>query len=667
MVGGVVYLLVLVDFSTRLGRSALALGYASKFFELQADAFADGDLHVPSGSLGIEGFVVDGRTYLYFGPWPALLRMPVLATTHEFDGELTVASMALGWLLFAVMFVRLVWLVRRLVVGDRPVSRTHAVLGGLLIAAGLGGTTLTFDASLPWAYHEVYVWQTAFVTGAAYWMVRVALEPTATRAVGWLFLCALGAALTRTTGGWAVAITVVGLALWVRYGRSYDGRRTGWGRVLLAGAVPLAIGIAYNYARFQHPFMFPLQDQVWTDLNQHRRDALAANGGSLTGLQFFTTSLFTYFTPTGIRFVDYFPWVTFPAEPARGLHGAVIDQSYRTGSVTAFMPLLLLLSIIGFVRLLLPTRRHPRGQDLRVLRPPAIATVLMTGGVMAYGYLATRYTTEFVPGLLVLGTVGLWAGLGRVERWRRPPKTAVLGLVALGVAWSLAAWTAVGFATSAFTWRGERLERYLALQERWSGGPGSPVADLVVTGDGLPPEDAPPDTIYVRGDCDGLYVATGDDYSRWAAVEERASVVEVSFPRRVPTRTIRLFTIEGPTRERTVRLEVQRNGFARVAVADEDGAYAGQWWEITPDSSVRVGLRLDPGLSFLEVGSTPGGFVGWVSTIEFRDSDGVAAYSTVTPRYDEPTDVAGMQVQPRTGLTPPFCAGFAQRQGIELP
>ena len=34
---------------------------------------------------------------MYFPPFPALLRLPVLMTTHEFDGRLTLLSMALAW------------------------------------------------------------------------------------------------------------------------------------------------------------------------------------------------------------------------------------------------------------------------------------------------------------------------------------------------------------------------------------------------------------------------------------------------------------------------------------------------------------------------------------------------------------------------------------------
>src|ERR1700712_808003 len=117
--GGLVYFLTLLDYGFHPLRGATAFRYAEQFFDLQATALRHGHLSVPEGSLGIEGFVVDGRTYSYFGIFPALLRIPVQLVTHEFDGRLTVISMAVAWVVFAVMPPRLYWLVRRLLTPDR--------------------------------------------------------------------------------------------------------------------------------------------------------------------------------------------------------------------------------------------------------------------------------------------------------------------------------------------------------------------------------------------------------------------------------------------------------------------------------------------------------------------------------------------------------------------
>ena len=50
-VGSAAYLLTLLAFGRDLTRTAMGLGYASNFFDLQARAFMDGRIWVPDGSL----------------------------------------------------------------------------------------------------------------------------------------------------------------------------------------------------------------------------------------------------------------------------------------------------------------------------------------------------------------------------------------------------------------------------------------------------------------------------------------------------------------------------------------------------------------------------------------------------------------------------------------
>ncbi len=663
--GGLVYVLVLLDFSTDLGRTARSIGYGSAFFELQARALLDGHLWLPDGSMGIEGFVDDGRTYMYFGPFPALLRIPVLLVTDDFNGHLTVLSMLIAFVVFATMCARLMWLVRRCLVGTAEVTRLDVVLGATLLAAVTGGTSLTFDASLPWAYHEVYLWQSAFVIAAVYWMVRVALEPSP-RATGWLGAVALGAVLTRTTGGWGVCIGVVVLALWIRFGRSFEGRRGSWLMVALAGVLPLLVGIAVNVVKFDHAYMFPLTEQVWTEVNQHRREALAANGGQIAGPQFFLTALVNYFSPGGIRFVDYFPWVTFPAQNARAYGGAFVDQTYRTGSITDFMPMFLLLSLASLGVLLRRTKRMAQGLGVRALRAPALATFLMTGGVMGYGYIAYRYTSEFVPALVLGSFIAVWGLLAPLARRSRVLTVAVVGTLVVGTVWSVAAHLAVSVHTAAYTYRGEPLERYLALQNDISGGPGTAFAALISHSDALPTGGSA-DQIHIRGDCDGLYFNTGDENEPWLAVQERNHVATVLFPDRMRRDEVTLFRVYGNA-ERSVVLETRRNGRARVRLDNEDGSYYGQFFRPSPHELLRVGMYTDSALGYLEVTSSPGGFVGFLPLQEFN-SDWVSRVDPVVDMFGRKrvTDPAtGTGIAAAEGLPLPLCERIAADNGIDL-
>ena len=664
LVGGAVFLLVLLDFGTDLGRGAVALRYASNFFEAQGNAFLDGKIAVPAFIMGIEGFDVHGETFMYFGPFPALLRIPVLLVTQDFNGEMSATSMLIAWLVFAVFATRLVWLVRRAVLGpDEPVTKRQAVLAALFLAGITGGTTLTFDASLPWVYHEVYLWQTALVVAAAYWLVRLALEPTA-RGVAWLGVIALCTVLTRTTGGWGVCVGAIALGVWMWRGASFERAArllAPW--VIAAGVVPLVVGVVYNMLKFGHPYLFPLQDQVWTQTNQHRRFALEANGGTITGLQFFPSSLETYFDPFGIRFVDYFPWVTLPGKNATGA-GAVIDQSYRTGSVTAFMPLWLLMALASLPVLLRRTAPGAAGQGVRALRPAAFATIVMTGGVMAYGYLANRYTSEFVPALVLGSTVALWALVARAAAASRVLAVGLGVVLSAGGLFSIAAQAGTGLATAATTYRGEQLTRFLELQDRVSGGPGTPFADLISHSDALPIGGAA-DDLHIRGDCEGLYLNTGDKYEPWVVVEERSRLVAVDFPEDMPRAHVDLFVTHGKA-TRSVFLQTFRDGTVQVGIRNETGLYLGPLFRPYPGETVRVGLRTDSSLGYLELSSTPGGFVGYVPVQEWY-ADWVSRIGSVDEVYTQPTRLrSGVRVSPETGLAPPLCERLARHNGIDL-
>ena len=72
--------------------------YQDNFYDLQARAMFHGHLWLANGSLGIEAFLHGGHTYTYFGLFPSIIRMPILAVTSSLDGRLTAPYMLLAWL-----------------------------------------------------------------------------------------------------------------------------------------------------------------------------------------------------------------------------------------------------------------------------------------------------------------------------------------------------------------------------------------------------------------------------------------------------------------------------------------------------------------------------------------------------------------------------------------
>lgn len=654
LVGGLGYFLTLFNYTTDLGRTALGGGYFSNFFDDQMRAILDGHLDMDPQSLAIEGFVHDGKTYTYFPPFPALLRLPILMTTHEFDYQLTLLSMAVAWIVLAVMASKLIWLLLDHVV-EGDLTWRSGTLAGIFVAGATGGTFLTYDASLPWVYHEVYTWAVAAAVGGLYWMVRTCLAPS-THTVFWLAVFALITVGCRTTEGWAICLGAIVLGLLLRFRPFSPEHRALWWRTLLAGVGPLCASIALNMYKFDAVYMFPLKDQVWTQVNAQRQAALEANGGTLSGPQFFTTSFMAYLRPDGIRFTEYFPWITLPAAPAKSYNGAFVDQAYRTGSVTGFMWLFLLLTALAVVVAFWPRR----DATLARLRIPLFASVLCTGGVMTYGYYSTRYASDFVPAMVLGGAIGtaiLARFVARRRRWAAP----VTGVLAVGVAFAIAAQMAIGLFMAASLHRGEPLQRYVSWQADLT-----PDAQrgLITQIDGLP-EGGHTDDLAIRGDCEALYLHTGDQYEPWVPVEERDRVWRFQVSGELRPGRVELLTISG-AQEQSVWLQIREDRLARGILVKGEEEVAGDLFEIPTDGAFAIGIRNLLDLGYFRIETTPGGAFGFTESVYFND-DWDSLPALAEDAYDE-TELAehGLSVTPELGLPIPLCERLAENAGLAL-
>ena len=539
------FVAVLWNFGVQPLRTARPQGIFSDFYDVQARALMNGRLAVPPGSLRFEAFIVDGSHYMYFPPLPALLRIPVFAVTDAFDGRLTAISMLVAWLVTTSLISLFVWRVRTIVWGAIPLGRLEACAYGIFIFSAAGGSILVYVASLPWVYHEAYAWSVATVLGSVFALAGLIDKPTwrAALATG---LWTAAAVLTRTTGGWACAVAVLLTAAWFISGRrGTEARR--WSRtVVLAGVVPILLGAAVNWAKFRHPWMFPLDRQVWTELSEQRQRALEVNDGTLIGPQFFTTSLVNYLRPDGIRFMSIFPYVSLPALPARGYNGAFLDQSYRTGSVPAFMPALFGLSLWG----LFTTFRRRSHAAYVTLRLPVLGTLGVTAGVMFFGYVGHRYNAEFFPVLVVAGSVGLVDLARRLDGAAAPRRRTALVALLVAVLFGAYANVATGLYTARLSARGESLREYVIVQQRSSNLTGDPLDERIDLVESLP-ESAPADSLFVVGDCDALYLATGERNDMWTVVEAREGLASMIVTDRVPgadrasTSSVPLFEFAG--------------------------------------------------------------------------------------------------------------------------
>ena len=518
----------------------------SNFYEIQARTLLHGHWDASPGAYLFERFNVDGRFYTYFGPWPALLRIPVVLFTHRLDGDLSRVSMMLAFAVTLVFTSRISWQARSLVRGEGPPTRAALVAaGGFVFVAGCGSTAL-FLASETWVYHEAILWGLAWAVASLSYLIEYIVAPrrwtlvlaSATATFCYLSRGSVGLGPVAGLAILLVAAVATSLRAAIRRRASVGaGSRPWWLRALglpadrdhrsigtlaIATAVPLALYAYVNYVKFGTLFGTPpyaLQDLLQ---GTRRQQALAANAGTVFGVKYAPTILLQYLRPDAIGFDRFFPWVTFSGPP-RVVGDVVFEAVNFSTSVPATSTLLFLLAVVGLVAVVRAKHAEGTRPTAAALRVPIAAALVGSVGTFVLAFLEQRYQGDFVPLLVVAGAAGLWSIPRLTAAWGRAARAAlVIGLVVLAgwSCWATGALTllqqrAYGPLVSTDT-RARLIDFQVGVYERVPGGPPSGVRHGQ-----LPlPAPAAANTLLIVGHCAGLYWSSG---RFWHPVEETPS------------------------------------------------------------------------------------------------------------------------------------------------
>jgi hypothetical protein len=409
--------------------------YSGNFYDVQAHRILEGHLSMPESVLGIEGYEHDGNWYMYFGPAPALLRLPVAAVTDSLDGQTGVVSMALAFVVLMVALGRLSWRVRRWARPGAEVDGLDEVLAGV-IALALGiGTTVVFLGVGPYVYHEASLWGLALAFAAFEAILSWIERPRVPMIVvaGVLTLLALLSRLAIGLGPAAalgLLAVAVGIArLWprsrgvvARVGLAVDG--LGWSPaagLAAAALLPIALYAAVNAAKFGTLFSLPFEHQAVNAVVPERRAILDANGGTLFSVKALPTNLWQYLRPDALRLEGAWPWVRLPTWRPTVFGDLRYDMLDHTSSVTAAMPALFVLAIGGIVAMVRASAREARDRlaTLASLDLPVLGAACSIVPSLVFLYITERYTADFLP-LLVLSAL---AGLHAFVAWARSPSS----------------------------------------------------------------------------------------------------------------------------------------------------------------------------------------------------------------------------------------------------
>jgi hypothetical protein len=468
-------------------------------FDVQARALLHGHLSLPYGSIGIEAFIHQGRTYTYFGLLPSIIRMPVLLFTHSFDGRLSAPSLLLAWALTALFSPLLLWRIRVAIRGDAALWWAEAFSYGVLVFSILAGSVLVSLATTPNAYVEDEAWGIALACGSLFTLLGVIERPS------WGRVTACGALvlltnLNRGTTGYACVLGTFLVAAWFALGRAGPDRKRWAIPVLLAGLVALAVGCVIDYAKFDVLFGFPASEQTLYRVYGFSH----INGGKHFSLHFLPATLQAYVLPGNLRFTQLFPYITFPELPTRLVAHTRLFNRGETSSVTASMPLLFGLGLWGALTTLKP-KRPMMVRSFRLLLVTAAASA---GAIVLYGTIYERFLGDFMPLLALasaIGMVDIWRRLN--GRRQRPRVLVACGLGAVALFGFVAN---MGIAiTPQDDWTQTQADHYIQAQQDLSNITGHPLSHDVIRA-ANPSAQAPIGQLFIKGQCKELYVSDGE-------------------------------------------------------------------------------------------------------------------------------------------------------------
>jgi hypothetical protein len=389
------------------GLDVFAPGFFGLTFNSMALHLLAGRFDVDPAAIGVEAFVHNGRTYAYFGIFPALLRLPLVPFFDLMQLHVERLSCLLAMLLGTAAQVAAVF--AALSRAERPVRL--AMLPPLLFAACLSGPAVMFARSGA-IYYEAILWAWAL----ALTFVAVALQAICGgRGFGTgrlvvlatLAGCCLLARVSTAIGLFAaLGFLLAWLALRPDSGRPLMARAS---RALMQRRLLLPLGVLalfaamsgfVNFERWGSPLSFGDPSEqllILADYPDRLRMYETYGAFNLGRL------------PIGLIYYVFPIWIW-----QSGGHYWLQDWVLRTSggfelppsSVFLTDPLTLTLAVIGPVHLRRSRpKRPPSGSTVAVLGGLAIPALLM----LTFVGLNFRYRAEFEP-LLICGASVAVAG-----------------------------------------------------------------------------------------------------------------------------------------------------------------------------------------------------------------------------------------------------------------
>ena len=397
-----------------------------------------GEFTVDREAIGYEAFTRDGKTYTYFGIFPAALRLFAIPFTDVAQAQLARLSCLTAVVIFVALQLRMLLIVHHSV---PAVSRRPEFLGVMVAATVLSGPQLYILSSAV-IYHEPVLWSAAMAAAFNLVVVRTTFGAKSLRARDLVLLATLAGLAINTRAPVGVAlylgtILLVARTVWRQYApdraQQFSYKETALSSTILP---PIAIlGVAavvagvINFERWGNPLTFAdfhywdMRVNVYPNLAEILRKYGEFNVGRIwIGALYYATDI-PYLLHTLSPFAEFLR------------SRLVIIEAGPPMTPVLTNPLTIILAGIGLYRVWWkPELSTQRVAVLRLALLGHASAVILLLGFFAFH---ARYRFDFAPFMTLAALVGYGSVTTAVTEARDPllkrVRIAAAGLCFLGI------------------------------------------------------------------------------------------------------------------------------------------------------------------------------------------------------------------------------------------
>ena len=225
-----------------------------------------GEFTVDREAIGYEAFTRDGKTYAYFGIFPAVLRLFAIPFTDVAQAQLARLSCLTAVVIFVALQLQMLLIVHHSV---PTVSRRPEFLAVMVAATVLSGPQLYILSSAV-IYHEAVLWSAAMAAAFNLVVVRTTFGAKSLRARDLVSLATLAGLAINTRAPVGVAlylgtILLIAWTMWRQYApdrraQQFSDTETGLSSTILLPIAILGVGAivagVINFERWGNAFTF---------------------------------------------------------------------------------------------------------------------------------------------------------------------------------------------------------------------------------------------------------------------------------------------------------------------------------------------------------------------------------------------------------------------------